>query len=374
MMREIKVDFYDRFKCVASDCPITCCKEWKISVDDVTCEKWKRTKWNACDKEKMTAYLADYLTKKDGSTVIALNKTKECPFLNQQKLCKLVLDYGDNILSKTCMEFPRQVHEFENRREFSMASCCPVVVDILHESKEVSFRHNIDGTEENSLFQMRSLLIDCMKNKNYTPEKALLMGFYLLLESEEDVAFTAEDLKELSEVVEHIEYSAEDTFAECNEIFLDMTENYRKQGIYRDFLEELTQLAEHIENGLAMDVEKETEQFEEVFMVYEDLFRNYLVSEFYGQLLLPDYEWEDMVVAMQWIGIEYAMMRHTVFLSWKIHKKLDYEQVRETIVYIARMTGYDDEDIREYLEECFESLIWEWGYFAFITGNRRRKT
>lgn len=255
-----------------------------------------------------------------------------------------------------------------------MASCCPVVVDILHESKEVSFRHNIDGTEENSLFQMRSLLIDCMKNKNYTPEKALLMGFYLLLESEEDVAFTAEDLKELSEVVEHIEYSAEDTFAECNEIFLDMTENYRKQGIYRDFLEELTQLAEHIENGLAMDVEKETEQFEEVFMVYEDLFRNYLVSEFYGQLLLPDYEWEDMVVAMQWIGIEYAMMRHTVFLSWKIHKKLDYEQVRETIVYIARMTGYDDEDIREYLEECFESLIWEWGYFAFITGNRRRKT
>jgi len=33
---------------------------------------------------------------------------------------------------------------------------------------------------------------------------------------------------------------------------------------------------------------------------------------------------------------------------------------------ISRMTGYEDEDIREYLENSFAELIWDWGYFALI--------
>lgn len=45
---------------------------------------------------------------------------------------------------------------------------------------------------------------------------------------------------------------------------------------------------------------------------------------------------------------------------------LDYETVREYMVVISRMTGYEDEDIREYLENSFAELIWDWGYFALI--------
>ena len=37
-------------------------------------------------------------------------------------------------------------------------------------------------------------------------------------------------------------------------------------------------------------------------------------------------------------------------------------------VVISRMTGYEEEDVREYLENSFEELLWEWGYFALITG------
>ena len=32
------------------------------------------------------------------------------------------------------------------------------------------------------------------------------------------------------------------------------------------------------------------------------------------------------------------------------------------------MTGYEEADIYEYLENSFEELIWEWGYLALITG------
>ena len=45
---------------------------------------------------------------------------------------------------------------------------------------------------------------------------------------------------------------------------------------------------------------------------------------------------------------------------------LTYNDIRDAIVILTRMTGYDDDDIYEYLENSFESLYWEWGYFAMI--------
>ncbi len=45
-------------------------------------------------------------------------------------------------------------------------------------------------------------------------------------------------------------------------------------------------------------------------------------------------------------------------------KKIAYETVRDYIVIICRMTGYDEEDIYEYLENSFEELVWDWGYLA----------
>ena len=54
-----------------------------------------------------------------------------------------------------------------------------------------------------------------------------------------------------------------------------------------------------------------------------------------------------------------------------IIRQYRYETVRDYLVVITRMTGYDEEDIYEYLENSFESLLWEWGYFALIVGNAR---
>ena len=50
---------------------------------------------------------------------------------------------------------------------------------------------------------------------------------------------------------------------------------------------------------------------------------------------------------------------------WLKNMELCY-YVREYMVVISRMTGYEDEDIREYLENSFAELIWDWGYFALI--------
>ena len=75
-----------------------------------------------------------------------------------------------------------------------------------------------------------------------------------------------------------------------------------------------------------------------------------------------------MILQMQWIALEYVIIRHSLFLKWMQDGsgELPYETVRDYLVIITRMTGYDAADIREYLEDNFEELIWEWGYLGLI--------
>ena len=63
-----------------------------------------------------------------------------------------------------------------------------------------------------------------------------------------------------------------------------------------------------------------------------------------------------------------AGIRQSAFLNWSLKGEgtLAYETLRDAIVVLTRMTGYEEEDIREYLENSFESPVWEWGYFALV--------
>ena len=41
---------------------------------------------------------------------------------------------------------------------------------------------------------------------------------------------------------------------------------------------------------------------------------------------------------------------------------LTYEKIRDTITLVCRMTGYEEDDIYEYMQECFDDVEREWGY------------
>lgn len=121
-MEHIFPDYYNKFHCIADRCTITCCQEWKITVDDDTNRKWKKIlpPDTISDKRKN---LTAYTCKKDGARVIGLDQNHRCPFLSQDKLCHLVTSYGDSVLSETCTLFPREIHEFSTHTEASLMPC-----------------------------------------------------------------------------------------------------------------------------------------------------------------------------------------------------------------------------------------------------------
>lgn len=394
-MRQVKPEYYDKFQCIADKCSISCCQEWKIAVDDMTNEKWRETLPPDTVKKGKKS-LAAYTARKDGERVIRLNEEGKCPFLDEQKLCKLVRGYGDQMLSKTCQTFPREIHKYETRTEYALLTCCPEVVDYLYQmpkfgvfqekgkEQERDMEQGKDvevpaeEKKEELLFEIRDFLCELAQQEENTAEKNLLMIFYILKDMAEKTEMTEEMLQdykqksmlsELSNAIDKMEFHAEDTFVERNELLLDLAENYRKEGLYQAYLKEITEYAEALaEDYDAEGLLEKQENFAAVFAEFTPLMKRFAAEQIYEGCLMPEGDLESMVVQLQWIAMEYAAVCHAIRLYWMKNESLTYETVRDYMVVISRMTGYDEEDIYEYLENSFEELIWDWGYFALVIG------
>lgn len=446
--KKIRPDYYDKFSCIAGQCPITCCQEWKIAVDDATNRRWKkvfppetmpeRAESRSLDQasgntKNCGENLSAYTCMKDGIRVIRLDEEHRCPFLAKDKLCRLVSAYGDSILSETCTTFPREVHRFADHEEDTLMPGCPAVID-LWRNKEITFPFvmhcNVDISRNTALkekaefatcvensgtptaFLIREQILALLGDHAVSIEEALLESFYILLELYKNQSvtpelveeyFSPETLRELRTAITQAKgtISELETLEECNELLQDLAVNYCKEGLYEKFLNPVITQAEYVSEiferqgihaGEDMDAAKgqneagqlsdRWRQFRNAFALYEPLFRNFLRNEVFSDLVLPENfetgpeaadDLEHMVLQMQWIAIAYTAIRQSLFLKWSLDADgipadtvLGYETVRDYMVVISRMTGYEDEDIREYLENSFAELIWDWGYFALI--------
>lgn len=392
-MKNYQPDYYNNFKCIADKCSITCCQEWKIAVDDATNRKWK--KLSADKVSGKSDNLSSYTCHKDDSLVIKLDEKHRCPFLSKDKLCHLVMTYSDEVLSETCALFPREIHRFSTHEERTLMPCCPAVIDLWCE-KPVTFPV-ISETLNNlsTAFLIRDNLIKLISDQGLSVEQALLDGLYILLElyKNQPVSnahiqeyFSNQTLNELNTAMEDIHIPDEDTFIECNELLQDLSVNYRKEGLYTAFLQPvLTEACKYSNiysqsdnNYMSQSLQTSQKHFCSLLTDYDIVFRNYLANELFSDLISPETAStkkivEHIIIKMQWIMIEYTAIRQSLFLwySHNANSPLTYETIREHIVIISRMTGYDDDDIREYLENSFAKLIWDWGYAALIMGIRK---
>lgn len=375
-MRRVRPDYYEKFQCIADRCTITCCQEWKIGVDNETNRKWKKLlpPDTVVDKKKN---LSAYTVKKDGMRVIALDEKHRCPFLNEEKLCRLLCTYTDRVLSDTCTQFPREVHRFSTHEEETLMPCCPAVIDIWKDAEKIVFP-KVDREYKNLLFVIREHMMELLEDSTQRLEDQLKQGFYILLELNKQDSltmqlineyFSGESVAQLREAISQIPMNELDSMDECNELLQDLVVNYQKEGLYKKYLDPILLQAKQLSETYAADTMCEDLQlFEKQFRQWQPLLRKFLLNEFYSDLLVPDGDLESMIVSMQWIGMEYAVIRHSVFLKWLERKQFTYEELRDYMVVITRMTGYEKEDIVEYLQNSFESLVWDWGYFALVTG------
>lgn len=259
-MRRVRPDYYEKFQCIADRCTITCCQEWKIGVDNETNRKWKKLlpPDTVVDKKKN---LSAYTVKKDGMRVIALDEKHRCPFLNEEKLCRLLCTYTDRVLSDTCTQFPREVHRFSTHEEETLMPCCPAVIDIWKDAKEIVFP-KVDREYKDLLFAIREHMMELLEDSTQRLEDQLKQGFYILLELNKQDSltmqlineyFSGESVAQLREAISQIPMNELDSMDECNELLQDLVVNYQKEGLYKKYLDPILLQAKQLSETYAAD-------------------------------------------------------------------------------------------------------------------------
>ena len=395
----IEPEFYKDFHCIGGQCSFTCCKEWKIAVDQETKKRWRklsvpetvlesgRVPKHACRSSLDKAQLSQFVMKKDGSEIIELLPNMRCPFLEDTELCRLVLDYGEECLSETCHVFPRETHEFADRTERTLVSCCPEIVDRLYALKELHFTKLpyqdraflLEGKDK--LFQIRNIMMYWLQDASVSNEVNLKRCLFMLLdllEKEQKMraidpgeCLKEADVEKLTEMILAMPKDAQASIEEQNALFLDITENYRKEGRYQGLLNPLYGMAEQLSrefqeaDAARMDVVCALHA--EVVAAYAPLLRNYLVAEAFATLLIPGCMLRDMVLQLEWMIMEYVLIVHAMVLQrLSEDAPITYPKARELLILIARMTGYDGDEIEEYLCDSFENPVWPWGYADYL--------
>lgn len=371
--------FFSRFSCMAGDCPLTCCREWSIAVDDFTMNRWQQS--------TLDGVVLSTTVERDacGSKRIRLDPDYRCPWLNEKGLCRIVLGLGEDMLSFTCATFPRQRRRFRDRVETSLMTGCPAVIDLLwdgedpfpeqEERKTLGETQLLDDDDRLLLPVMREVrrrLCRLIDRSELPLDEALTLGFYFLREIWEyepepdrvlELLTQMEDPEEWVRLAEELAKEQADEAAwvrENNELFLDLGQNYYKERRYPEVLDRLIEAAQAPK---ALEEIRQREAWRVRSRDFDRILRNVLISDCYGSLLSEQPDLDSMLMNYQWILLRYAGIRRGLLL---LEDGANRENVRLLLCVLERMTGFSEADIRETMMNMFDDPRWDTGYAAFL--------
>ena len=99
-MKLLAPSYYKKFKCIADKCSHSCCIGWEIDIDCKTHEKYACLTGGYGEKIKESIEISD-------TPHFKLQKNDRCPHLNDQGLCNIITNLGEEYLCEICREHPR---------------------------------------------------------------------------------------------------------------------------------------------------------------------------------------------------------------------------------------------------------------------------
>ena len=164
-------NYFKDFKCIASKCEDTCCAGWGIVIDDEALEKYQKVQGDFGDR------LRREIVHEGGENIFIL-KDNNCPFLNENKLCDIYKEVGEDALCYTCKQYPRYIEEFGGVREIGISLSCPEAARIIlgnskkttfelsENNEEISNYNDINANLYLQLLQSRKIVLDIIQDRN----------------------------------------------------------------------------------------------------------------------------------------------------------------------------------------------------------------
>jgi len=123
-MQISKPSYYDAFRCIASACPDSCCKEWDVQVDDASAAYYRSLPGPLGDR------LRQVLKEEDCGTVMTIENGR-CPMWQTDGLCRIQSELGEQALCRVCRDFPRLRHDYGDFVELGLELSCPEAARLI---------------------------------------------------------------------------------------------------------------------------------------------------------------------------------------------------------------------------------------------------
>ncbi len=186
-MKYLNLETFSDFVCTGSDCMFTCCGGgWNIYIDNETHEFYKSV------TGEMGERLKNNIETRNGHACFVLNEHKNCPFLNDRKLCDIYINLGEEHLSNTCTYYPRYAFRSGDISfagvsiscpevsEFFFCHSDPLMIDYAEDDKPVLNENNIDWNLFNHAIRVFTKSVDIAQNRNLTiSERLALLNVFI---------------------------------------------------------------------------------------------------------------------------------------------------------------------------------------------------
>lgn len=150
-------EYYRAFRCIASACPDSCCKEWEVDVDDSAAVFYRSLPGALGDA--LRAVLRDT---EDG-TLMTIQDGR-CPMWRQDGLCRIQAELGHEALCQVCREFPRLRHDYGNFTEYGLELSCPEAARLILTLPHTITVEEVPGEEQPDYdMEAMSILLESRK-------------------------------------------------------------------------------------------------------------------------------------------------------------------------------------------------------------------
>lgn len=327
-------DYYKKFKCIGGECEDNCCAAgWQITIDDESLEKYETM------EGEIGVRLRNSIDWENGMFEQFEHK---CALLNENGLCDVYCDAGEDKMCILCQRYPRHYEEFENVREISLSVSCPEAAKIVLGNRgKVGFYTETDDEEEEyedfdylmytKLLDIREILLDVLHEKKgsvaHRISKLLdiVHGIQGLIDKDEIFGIDEQEQRALTEQINYRRYTGKMELRQ--EYMAEMMQNLHRLEVLRptwtDFIREVQSIL-----YVYLDAEeygKLCEEFDSFYgermQEYEQLMSYFIYTYFCGAVY--DYEVESKLR----FGIAAVLIIHEMDMAmWYKNKDLTFEE------------------------------------------------
>ena len=384
--------YMSRFQCIGSSCEDTCCAGWNVSIDKASYKKYRKVKLPDLAKKLEAAIQRNRANPTDDHyATIRLSGCRTCPMLNEESLCEVQLQLGEEYLSTTCATYPRVTNVINGNYEMSATLSCPEAARLAlldpepmfflevpsKPSQRFSHQANFspDRYTPNDLpyyfWDLRVFSIELIQNRNYAlTDRVLMLGlFYQSLQDLIDageVSATPQLIENYRTLIangllrEAIQQIPAETIAQIK-LLKELVDVRMHIGIeHKRYLDCLQTFLTGISFEKGDGIEKVAARYQHVFAAYYDPFmrahshilENYLVNyifkntfPFHGSFQVLDNYFS--------LALQYSLIKmHLIGMAGFYREKFSVDHVIALIQSFSRVVEHNG----HYLQIAFDYL------------------